>query len=477
MKNKYFIIFSICLTSTLFLFGYNRRHSTPIERPNIIYILTDQQHANMMSCAGNKYLSTPAMDFIAQNGVRFTRAYCTNPVCVPSRISMMSGRFCGEFNDKNGNQARENDGASSISTISETVKNTTLPSYLLKAGYDLFYGGKQHLPQPFSPINTGFKVISNDEREGLASDAANFLKQPHKKPFYLTLSFINPHDICYMALGDFATSDKDKKIVANGLKEVSALNNALQMPNGVTKDEFFDKYCPPIPVNFEPQKDEPKAVYKLIQTRYFRFQARNNYSEQQWRMHRWAYARLTEQVDAQIQTVLDALKQTNQLENTVIIFSADHGDMDASHRMEHKDCLYEESAGVPFLVMYQNHIRGGRVDSTHLISNGLDLLPTVCDYAGIKGVADPRGKSLRPLLEEKETNWRRTLGVESEIGRMVVSQDKFKYMKYDAVGIEENLLNLNVDPYETTHYTNDKKSRKKLNELKKSFQKEWFPGF
>jgi choline-sulfatase len=165
------------------------------------------------------------------------------------------------------------------------------------------------------------------------------------------------------------------------------------------------------------------------------------------------------------------------MENTLIIFSSDHGDMDAAHRMEHKTALYEESAGVPFLVMWQGHIRGGRVDSTHLVSNGLDLLPSICDYAGIKAVADPRGKSLRPLIENNQVKWRKTLGVETEIGRMVVSENKLKYMKYDAVGIEEQLIDLKVDPYEMAHVTKDAKYKKELIILRRSFQKEWFAGY
>ncbi len=101
---------------------------------------------------------------------------------------------------------------------------------------------------------------------------------------------------------------------------------------------------------------------------------------------------------------------------------------------------------IPFIVMWKGHIPEGKVDSTHLVSNGLDLLPTVCDYAGLPGTADPRGRSLRPLLEGRADAWRETLGVETEIGRMVVSEDKLKYIKYDAVGIEEQLLDLNRDP-------------------------------
>ncbi len=73
--------------------------------------------------------------------------------------------------------------------------------------------------------------------------------------------------------------------------------------------------------------------------------------------------------------------------------------------------------------------------------------------------------------------WRETLGVESEIGRMVVSRDKLKYIKYDAVGIEEQLLDLNRDPYEMTQFANDPKYQGNLEELRKAFETVWFPGY
>jgi len=445
-------------------------------KPNIIYIFTDQQSASMMSCAGNKWLKTPAMDYIAKNGIRFTRAYTTNPVCSPARVSMMTGRFPGSFNDKNGRPARENRGAMQIGQISDEVANTTIAAYLKKAGYDLVYGGKEHLPKGLAPAALGFNDICNDERGKLARETAKYIKGEHDKPYFMVVSLINPHDICYMAIRDFAKTESEKGIVKHGKIEIAMLDKALKKPEGVSEDEFFEKYCPPLPPNYQPQEDEPKAISSLINRRSFRRKARNNYTDRQWRHHRWAYCRLTEMVDSEIQIILDAIKQSGAEENTLVIFSSDHGDMDSAHRMEHKTALYEESTNIPFAAMWKGQIPVGRVDDKHLVSNGLDLLPTVCDYAGIKGAADPRGKSLRPLFEGKNIKWRDTLGVESEIGRMVVSKDNLKYIKYDAKGIEEQLLDLNSDPYETTHFTDDPKYASKLARLRKSFETEWFPG-
>lgn len=466
--------YNILIFSTIVLFCFSCKQVE--KKPNIIYIYTDQQHANMMSCAGNQWLETPAMDYIANNGIRFTKAYTTNPVCAPARTSMMTGRFPSELVDKNGINVRTNDGVAGITSVSDTIIKTTISHYLKEAGYHLIYGGKQHLPKAISVKTLGFTNLTKDREGGLATSASNYIKQDHKKPYFMVLSFINPHDICYKAIRDFASTKSDSMILKNGKRELKALDWALEKPENMSDEEFFSKYCPPIPPNLEPQIDEPKAIKGLINQRPFRVKARTHYTDIDWRMHRYAYARLTERVDVQIQEVLNALKESGQEENTIIMLSSDHGDHDGAHRLEHKSTFYEESTNVPFLMMWKNHIPKGQVDNTHLISNGLDFLPTVCDYANIKGVADPRGKSLKNLAQGKNDNWRKTLGVEGEIGRMVVHQDGYKYIKYDYVETEIQLLDLNEDPYETRHFTNSDKHQEILKILTTSFESEWFPA-
>lgn len=431
----------------------------------------------MMSCADNEWLATPAMDYIAENGIRFTRAYTTNPVCSPARVSLMTGRFPGSFNDIKGNPVRENRGSMRIGNISDEVANTTIAAFLKKSGYDLVYGGKEHLPRELTPRALGFRDICNDERDKLAEETAKYIRSKHDQPYFMIVSLINPHDICYMAIRDFASTESERAIVKRGKVEVATLDRALKVPEGVSEDDFVEKYCPPLPPNHAPQKDEPKAIEYLLDQRSFRREARNKYTEKQWRRHRWAYCRLTEYVDGHVQTILDAVKESGAEEDTLVIFSSDHGDNDSSHRLEHKSTLNEESASIPFMAMWKGHIPAGRVDETHLLSNGLDLLPTVCDYAGINGFSDPRGRSLRPLFEGKEVRWRDSLGVESEIGRMVVGADGLKYIKYDANGIEERLIDLENDPHETTHFTYDPRYHARLDKLRRSYRTMWFPGY
>ena len=449
-------------------------HKQP-KQPNIIYILTDQQSASMLSCAGNRWLQTPAMDYIAENGIRFTRAYTANPVSSPTRISMMTGCFSSYLKNDEGNPVRSNY-TTGISGIPDEVRETNLGSVMRQAGYDLVYGGKQHLPKPLQPETLGFNVISRDERDGLAESAAQYIKGEHTKPFFMIVSLINPHDICYMAIRDFTITEEEKNIVQHGKTELATLDEALKIPEGVSREEFFSAYCPPLPPNFEPQTDEPQAIDWLINSRPFRINAREKYRDEDWRMHRWAYCRLTEVVDRQIQVILDALKESGHENNTLVILSSDHGDMDAAHRLEHKTVFYEESANVPFLAMWKGQIPCGQVDSIHLVSNMLDLLPTVSDYAGNLTFTDPRAKSLRPLFEGKKTEWRKSVGVESQIGHMVVDDSNHKYIKYDAVGIEEQLLDLKSDPYETRHFTNHPKYSDILSKLRNQYA-EWFPEY
>jgi len=180
-------------------------------------------------------------------------------------------------------------------------------------------------------------------------------------------------------------------------------------------------------------------------------------------------------VDAEIQIVLDAIRESGQEENTVVIFSSDHGENDGTHQFHGKETFNEESIRVPFIVMDKGGAQGGRVDQTHLVSNGLDLLPTVLDYAGVPGTkGDPRGLSVRPLVEGKDVPWREHLGVESRIGRMVVGE-RYKYIRYDAAGNEERLRDMQEDPHEKTHCTADPEHATDLATMKQAFDY-WFPA-
>ena len=422
-------------------------------RPNIIYIFTDQQSATMMSCTGNKYLKTPAADYLAANGMRFERAYTPNPVCVPARTSMMTGWLP----DSHG--IRRNSNSNNFNK-KHNYEETNIAAQLRKAGYALAYGGKTHLPKEVYPDVLGFEVMSTGRKMDLSEDAVQFITRKHDKPYYLVLSYINPHDICY-----FFRTDLGKKHAL--VEELRAKAEAI--PNFHESEQ-----CPPLLPNSEPQPDEPEAYQAM---RSITLDNKKNITEEDWRLSRWMYARMTEIVDAEIQVVLDALQETGQEENTVVIFSSDHGDNEGAYRLHGKSTFNEQSIRIPFIVMDKGgDQKAGSVNNQHLVVNGLDLLPTVLDYAGVPNAhGDPRGRSVRPLVEGKEVPWRDDIGVESALGRMVMN-DRFKYIEYDIDrNIEVRLRDMKDDPHEKAHCTNDPERASDLARMKEVFDR-WFPN-
>ncbi|MHB8902905.1 MAG: sulfatase family protein, partial [Thermoguttaceae bacterium] len=428
-------------------------------RPNVLYIFTDQQHAGMMSCAGNRWLKTPAMDSLARTGARFERAYSVNPVCVPSRTGMLTGHTPSRF-------GMEDNSGVQTTRIPEPIQKQTLGWLFRNAGYETAYGGKTHVPGRIDDY--GFEVLTGDQRDELAAQCSAFLKRPHDKPFLLVASFINPHDICYLAINDFERAQagqtprakKDapgqgRKAKANRPAEAQeCLAEAMRKPDGISDEEFFAKLCPPAPANLEPQIGAPDALQGAT-LNGFRGHAFANWTVDQWRLHRWAYCRLTEQVDRQIGQVLEALRDAGLEEKTVIVFSSDHGDMDGSHRLEHKSVFFEEACRVPFLISYPGVTRPGLVDREHLVSAGLDLIPTLCDYAGIAAPPGLMGRSVRLLAEGRSPDrWRPFVAAETHYGRMVCS-GRYKYCVYESGSRREQLVDLEADPGETRNLADD----------------------
>ena len=339
------------------------------KRPNVLVITTDQQRVDVMSAVGSKWVKTPNMDTIAAQGVYFTHSYCSYPLCSPSRSSLHTGRTPHEIRvDRNGVPI---DPAIPLSG-----------QVFRAAGYDTGYAGKWHMPEPYpSGGIAGFEVLNKITRGGkLAHDvdeatmsvAIEFLQRKHDKPFLLVVSFINPHDIC--------------------------------LPAGETSpllEEVWRRYqpapgaaLPPLPANFAPPTGESGAMTPAPR--------HAEWDENHWRRYCYAYYRLVEDVDRQVGQVLDALRAVGQEENTVVIFTSDHGEGLASHQWTGKMMFYEGEAAVPLVVSWKGVTPAGRIDRGHLVST-LDVLPTICDYAGVRPPPSMRGESLRSVIEKPES--------------------------------------------------------------------------
>ena len=402
------------------------------KRPNVLFIMTDQQFADIMSCRmGTKYINTPAMDSLAKNGMLFTEAYTPNPLCMPARNSIFTGRYPHETGcQKNGKGKFDLDEFVSMGT------------YFKNAGYDTGYVGKWHLLyKSKNKQSHGFDMTAVLHGKGhddeIPAPAIDFMKTDRQKPFLLVVSLSNPHDVCQLA-------------------------RHQELPSGPVPPLPPMDQRPPLKSNAAAPTNESDAM-TLMRKSYHNSKMFpvGDYDEDKWRRLSWGYYRLVEKVDALIGKVLNGLKESGQLDNTLIVFTSDHGDCHGAHRFNQKTVFYEESARIPFILSYKNVIKHGTSDA--LVNIGVDILPTMLDFAKIEQPKRLPGRSLKiQALGKKPKQWRDYVVVQNFMtqggpvngktpqikGRMVRSKSH-KYCLYDKGKQREELFDMKNDRLET----------------------------
>jgi choline-sulfatase len=336
------------------------------EKPNILLIITDQQSSESISNnIGNRYLNTPWMDYLTKHGISFTNAYCANPLSIPSRSSMFTGRYPHEvdiqFND---NKKIDPSEFPSLGTI------------FANAGYETGYTGKWHLPYDNkTPEAHGFFYMKEIKNGGvdslLPSAAASFLMARRDKPFFFVASFVNPHNICQWPRGD-------------------------KLPDGKIGEPPEAEKCPPQRKNNAPSENETD-IMRLMRESYqeSRMFPVSGFSDDKWRQYIWSYYRMIEKVDGEIGKILKLLRESGLDKNTIVVFLSDHGDCQGAHRWNQKTVFFEEAVKVPFIISYKG-IKPGKSD--YLVQTGIDLKPTLCDLAGITLTEKTYGTSLKQII-------------------------------------------------------------------------------
>jgi len=395
-------------------------------RPSFLFLITDQQGLDTLSALGCRDVATPNLDHLARRGTAFLESYSTNPLCSPARSSMLTGRPTLETGVVvNGRPIRS------------TIPN--MGQWLRKEGYETLYAGKWHLPASYTPHIPGFDVIATGiGGQGGVCDAnvsracQGYLRnRSGDQPFLLVASFLQPHDVCQFV-----------SMHASGGERVFA---------DAVKDEL-----PPLPPNFDYDPREPRSLAR---------RKRPEWSEAQWRYYLWNYYRMVEMVDAEIGRVLRALDDSGQADNTVVLLTSDHGEGRGRHHLVTKNYLYDEAAKVPLLVACPGRMAEGKQDSAHLVS-GLDILPTLCDYAGIGPPPDVRGRSLRPLLEGKHVEWREFVPAEVNVTGRMIRTPHHKYITYKRDPVEQ-LFDMQADPGETKNLAGEGKLASVLEDHRK----------
>ncbi|MBA7609241.1 Delta 4,5-hexuronate-2-O-sulfatase [subsurface metagenome] len=392
------------------------RRSRRPKPKNILLIITDQQHIDTIAAGGCRHVQTPALDRLKTHGVSFTQSYSANPLCSPARSSIFTGRTSSEAGvHVNGRPIR-----SDIPNLGQWFSQQT--------DYETFYAGKWHMPRTYTSDIPGFKVINTGIGGfGYLCDTVmsraceGFLRNWSKrKPFFLVASFMQPHDIC----------------------EWLRLN--MDNPGELRYPQLAGE-LPELPDNFQFDENEPEAIRKR---RLGNEPFKGNWDKEQWRYYLWSYYRNIEYVDAEIGRVLQALEDFGHAKDTLVVLISDHGEGTAHHQMVRKSSFYDEAARVPLLFSWPGLIVENKTDAVHLAS-GLDITPTLCDYAGIESPANMRGRSLRAVLEASAGSRRDFIvsEVTSNTGRMVRT-GRYKYITYKDDTVEQ-LFDMKNDAGET----------------------------
>ncbi len=418
LTRRDFLCRSAAISGVGFAFSPSFSIGAADSKPNILLIMTDQQTASAMHCAGNPHLATPAMDWLAAEGVRFDRAYVPQPLCTPCRTCLQTGRYPHETGVvSNGRKI--------------TGRFPMLGTLMENAGYSNAYIGKWHVGASFE--DAGYTGEASDFRPDhkKTEAAAAFLKRRHKEPFFLTVSFMNPHNVCELARG---------QELPDG-------------PIGAAPDNLAA--LPPLPDNFAIPDHEPSAI-RVVQRSIPEHYPTRDWDELKWRQYLWGYYRLVEKVDAEIARVLDTLQASAYADNTVIVFVSDHGEGIAMHHWNQKQVLYDQCTRVPMILagpgILKQHI------SSELVSTALDIPQTLLDFAGATPPASMRGMTLRPLAIERagtlnrdfivsETMFARNVEPLGLRGRMLRTR-QHKYCVYDVGENREQLFDMDADPGE-----------------------------
>lgn len=422
-------------------------------RPNVVFILTDDQRWDAMSCAGHPFLKTPNMDRIAAEGVRFTNAFGTTSLCSPARASYLSGLYAHTHGVLN----------------NFTDYPASLPSYprsLHDAGYETAYIGKWHMGEDKDDPRPGFDYWASHKGQGTYYDntfningvrqdlkgyythrvtelAVDWLKKPHDRPFLMILGHKAPH-------GTWQAEPKYEHAFDN----IPIQKPATANDTGNGKPSWVRERVPTwhgIDGPLYGLKDYSKFVRTYDETLL--------------------------SVDDSVGQIYETLRASGHLDNTLFLYATDNGWMQGEHGAIDKRTMYEESIRVPLLMRFPEAVRQPAVISRMVLN--IDVAPTILDLCGVAPLPKVHGQSWKPLLGNPDAPWRHSWYYEYNYEQQFpytpnvrgVRTDDWKYIHYPNGDDQPDkytaeLYNLKADPLETKNLINSAGDQPKVGELK-----------
>lgn len=386
---------------------------TPANKPNVLFIYTDDQRKDTVSALGNPHIKTPHLDALVRRGTTFTEGYCMGgfsaAVCLPARMMTLRGRAW--FHVDRG-----------------SADGSNFPVAMKRAGYETFFLGKAG--------NSDGKVQGLFDHKGhvkrgpepgkpLADGTIEFLKtRKTDKPFFIYLGGPAPHD-----------------------------------PR-VAPEKYMQMYDPakiPLPPNFMPFHPFDNGEMGIRDEKLANWPR----GADEIRGHLRDYYAMITHLDAQIGQIFQTLKDIGEIDNTIVVFSCDQGIAIGSHGLMGKQNLYEHSMGVPIIFAGPGIPEGER---TAALAYHFDIMPTVLDLVGAKMPKGIDGKSLAGVIRGESKGVRDSVFLAYKDIQRAVRKGPWKLLRYPKVD-KTQLFNLADDPHETKDLAGDSSHAEKVKQM------------
>lgn len=445
------------------------------ERPNVLILYTDQQRWDSIHAAGNSLIHTPNLDRLAARGALFENAFCNNPVCMPSRQSMLSGMYPSAV-------------GCAINGIEMRPETPTIATFLKPYDYHTANIGKLHFknhsnrdhrdPHPRYDFDT---LILSDE-PGCYDDA--YIKWVEEKDrSQVEACRCSTPPACVTRPVHKQPRAPHQPYVFEGPETLThsafVASETIDFIHRHRTDRFFaiaGFYAPHAPLNPPARFVEMYNPDDMPEPLMNEGENERGLTPAEWRRVRQFYYALISHVDDQVGRILDALDEEGLTENTLVLFTSDHGEHLGDHGQTAKGPPGLDSCShVPLLVSWPGQIPGGTVQDD--LIEAVDLVPSILDYCGVQTPAYLQGRSFRPLLEQRsEYNRRKSVFIEyhdpfGASWKTVRTRHAFYTICNKGT---EMLFDLDRDPHQLKDLSTDSSRMTLRNEMRAELLRRWF---
>jgi len=444
--------------------------STGAQRPNILFIMADDHTRAATGCYGSKTMKTPNIDRIAKQGMKFNRMFVTNSLCAPSRAVLLTGKYnhCNGYY-RNG-QKFDRDTETFPRLLQQSGYETAIigkwhlltePAgfdyYLVMPGHGRFYNCPlKEKGQPWQDGGKGGQPYEGYLTDVLTDQAIEWLENrgATEKPFCLMLHHKAPHE-------KHDPAPRHKNLFAD---------EVISEPPTLL-DDYKGR---------APEHIQDNLIYSRMAICHYKYykEATEKYPDDREKATRYmyqiymkGYLRLVAALDENVGRMLDYLEKSGLAGNTLVVYTSDNGFFNGEHGFFNKMWMYEESMRTPMLMQYPGVIKPGAEDD-HMVSM-LDLAPTFLELADADIPQDMQGKSLLPLLNGENADWRDAVyyhyyaqfNTPEQYG---IRTDRYKLIRYPELenGPEWELFDLTEDPQEMNNLAEDPEHAHRLAAMK-----------